>query len=57
MGKKAKILLKDIQAGDTKRTNADILESVELLGYKPKVKIKDGLSKFVDWYKKYNNII
>ena len=57
LGKKAKILLKDIQAGDTKRTNADILESVELLGYKPKVKIKDGLSKFVDWYKKYNNII
>ena len=49
--------MKDIQAGDTKRTNADILESVELLGYKPKVKIKDGLSKFVDWYKKYNNII
>ena len=56
LGKKAKILFKNIQKGDTKRTNADISESIELLGYKPKVKIKDGLSKFVDWYKIYNNI-
>ena len=57
LGKKAKILFKNIQKGDTRRTNADISESIELLGYKPKVKIKDGLSKFVDWYKEYNDTI
>ena len=55
LGKKAEINMLDMQPGDVKATYADIGHSRRLLNYQPKTTIKDGLPKFVDWYKDYHN--
>ncbi|MCL6216752.1 NAD-dependent epimerase [Zunongwangia pacifica] len=41
-----------MQPGDVPRTSADVHE-LELLGYKSTTEIKEGVQKFVEWYKKY----
>ena len=33
---------------------ADIDQSIEMLNYKPTTDIKDGIPKFIDWYKNYH---
>ncbi|MBG7611714.1 NAD-dependent epimerase [Polaribacter sp. BAL334] len=53
-GVDAKKIFLPMQAGDVPRTWADIKE-IEKLGYKSTTKINEGVSKFVDWYKKYYN--
>ena len=52
--KKAKIKIMPAQIGDVKRTYADINKAKKLLGYKPKVKIEEGIKEFVRWYKLKN---
>ena len=52
MGKKAIINRLPAQAGDVPRTYADISKAQSLLGYQPRVNIEDGISKFVDWFRK-----
>ena len=37
------------RVGDIKDNEADLTKIKTLLGYKPKVKFKEGISKFVDW--------
>ncbi len=39
--------------GEVKRLVADITKAKELLGWKPKHMIENGLKKFIDWYKNY----
>jgi len=51
VGKKARIKRLSDQPGDVRVTYADISKSSELLGYKPKVKIEEGIEKFVAWFK------
>ncbi|MFL3025772.1 MAG: GDP-mannose 4,6-dehydratase [Candidatus Neomarinimicrobiota bacterium] len=53
LNKKAIINFKPMQSGDVKETFADITESKEKLGFEPKITIKEGISKFVEWYKNY----
>jgi UDP-glucuronate 4-epimerase len=53
LNEKAIINFKPLQSGDVKETFADITESKEKLGFEPKITIKEGISKFVDWYKNY----
>lgn len=45
-----------MQAGDVPATWADTSDLVNDLGYKPGTTIKEGVSKFVDWYKNYFTI-
>lgn len=52
LGKKAKIVRKEMQPGDVKQTYADISKAKNLLGYNPKTKIEDGMRLFCDWYAK-----
>src|SRR6266404_393251 len=52
LGKKAKINRLPEQPGDMPLTCADILKARKLLGYNPKTKFEDGLTKFVDWFLK-----
>lgn len=52
LGKKAVIKQKELQQGDVMQTYADISKAERLLGYKPKVKINDGLKIFCEWYMK-----
>jgi UDP-glucuronate 4-epimerase len=56
IGIKAKKRLLPIQPGDVKETFAEISESTRDLNFKPKVNIKEGIPKFVEWYKSYYKI-
>jgi UDP-glucuronate 4-epimerase len=56
LGKKAVVDLQPMQAGDVAETFADIGASMRDLGFKPKVKIDQGLAKFVDWYREYYRV-
>lgn len=53
-GKKAIIRSEPMQAGDVRRTYADISKARKMLGYAPGYSIADGLMKFVEWYKEEN---
>ena len=55
VGRKAKIKQLPMQKGDVPVTYADISKAKRLLGYEPKVKIEEGMKRFVEWYKKYGN--
>jgi UDP-glucuronate 4-epimerase len=43
------------QAGDVPITYADVSKAGNLLGYSPKVQIREGLHRFVAWYKDHPN--
>jgi len=43
-------IYKDFRKGDVKHSLADITKAKELLGYKPKYNIDDGLSNTIDWF-------
>ena len=44
-----------MQAGDVKRTSANVDLLIKDYGYKPSTSIEDGLKKFVQWYKMFYN--
>lgn len=52
-GKKAQMNMKDIQPGDVYATYADTDDLAEDIGFKPSTNLRDGLKKFVEWYRKY----
>ena len=56
LGKKAIRNYMDIQPGDVPATwaNADLLK--RLTGYQPQTDFKDGVRKFVDWYRDYYGV-
>jgi len=45
-----------MQPGDVKETVADSSLLEEYIGYKPVTTIKDGIRKFVEWYKNFYSI-
>lgn len=53
VGKKAIIEFSGMSKGDVLTTYADISKARGLLGYEPKVSLQEGITKFVEWYKKY----
>lgn len=55
LGRKAVIERLPVQAGDVPLTYADITKSQKELGYSPKIKIEEGIPKFVEWFKKFGN--
>jgi UDP-glucuronate 4-epimerase len=48
--------LMEIQPGDVPKTWADIEKLQELTGFQPKTSVKEGVRKFIDWYKMYYNV-
>jgi UDP-glucuronate 4-epimerase len=50
-GKKANIEMLEPQPGDVSATYADISKAKRMLNYQPKVKMKEGIKRFVEWYK------
>ena len=56
LGKKAIIEYLPMQAGDVEATFADTSLLESYIGFKPKTKIKDGIKKFVEWYKEFYQI-
>lgn len=55
-GKKAKKNFESMQPGDTRTSLADIAKAKKMLGYQPKTTIREGVPKFVQWYRKYYGI-
>ncbi len=56
IGKEAKLNFKPIQDGDVLDTYADVSPLYQELGFKPKVKISDGVRNFVDWFREYYDV-
>jgi UDP-glucuronate 4-epimerase len=56
LGKKAKKNLLPIQAGDVPATYADVDDLINDVGFKPATSIKEGISRFVEWYRDYYHI-
>ena len=51
LGKKAKIDVLPPQPGDVSITYADIAKARQRLGYNPKIGMKEGIARFVEWYR------
>ncbi|GAB6074874.1 NAD-dependent epimerase [Nautilia lithotrophica] len=56
LGKKAKKNLLPMQPGDVPSTYADTTDLEKDLGYKPYTDVKEGIKKFVEWYKEFYNL-
>jgi UDP-glucuronate 4-epimerase len=53
LGKKAIKNFMPMQPGDVPATWADVSDLVKDLGYAPSVDVREGVKRFVDWYKSY----
>jgi len=54
LGKKAEYDFQPMQPGDVPETFADIEASIRDFGYSPKTTIKEGIPKFIAWYRAYH---
>jgi len=52
---KPKIILKELQMGDVKKTHASISKLTNYINFKPKISIETGIFNFVKWFKSYYN--
>lgn len=50
-GNKKEIIQESLKEGDVNITYADISKANKLIGYKPKTDIRDGIEKFITWYR------
>ena len=57
LGKKAIKELLPLQPGDVPATYADVSDLVRDVGYKPNTSVEEGVKNFINWYKKYYNIV
>ncbi len=53
LGRKAEKELLPMQPGDMPDTFADISDLTADLGYRPSVSVRDGVARFVEWYRGY----
>jgi UDP-glucuronate 4-epimerase len=53
LGLTAKKEFLPMQPGDVPRTEADVTDLVDDLGYKPDTPVKLGIKKFIEWYRQY----
>ncbi len=53
LGRKAKIELLPMQAGDVPETCADIDDLMHDFGCRPSTPIEDGVSRFASWFRNY----
>ncbi|WP_210455382.1 NAD-dependent epimerase [Vibrio crassostreae] len=55
LGIEAKKNFREMQSGDVYKTYADTQDLFDAIGYKPKVGVKEGVMKFIEWYKNFYN--
>ncbi|TGA73346.1 NAD-dependent epimerase [Aliivibrio fischeri] len=55
LGIEAKKNFREMQAGDVYKTYAETSDLFKATGYTPKVGVKEGVQKFVEWYKEFYN--
>ena len=51
-GSKSEIVIKDAEIAQPQKVNLDISE-IQKLGYSPKISVKEGTLRSIDWYKNY----
>ncbi|HUM44841.1 MAG TPA: UDP-glucose 4-epimerase, partial [Fervidobacterium sp.] len=51
-GSESEVVYSDKQKGDAEHTLADTSLAGRLVGYRPEVSIRDGLGRFVEWYRR-----
>ncbi|MBU4501653.1 MAG: SDR family NAD(P)-dependent oxidoreductase [Nanoarchaeota archaeon] len=51
LGSNSHVIYNESVKGDARHTLANIDKAKQLIGYKPKVLLEDGLNRFVKWYK------
>jgi UDP-glucuronate 4-epimerase len=56
IGKKAKRELLPMQPGDVPATYADVDDLMRDVGFRPSTPIKDGIERFVGWYRSYHGL-
>lgn len=56
IGKRANRIYLDMQPGDVVTTFADVSDLEKTINFKPSTSIKEGLVKFVDWYRDYYGV-
>ena len=56
VGKKAKMEMLPMQAGDVMATEADTTALEALTGFKPKTAVEEGVRRFVAWYREYYGV-
>ncbi len=56
LGQKAEVDFLGIQPGDVEKTAANIDRAKTKLDYFPKTSIKEGVPKFISWYKSYHRL-
>jgi UDP-glucuronate 4-epimerase len=56
LGMEAQKNMMPLQPGDVPATSADIRKSKEMLGFNPKTSIREGIHKFLVWYREYYRI-
>ncbi len=56
LGKKAEKNFLPMQAGDVVATYADVEDLMQDVGFKPQTSLKDGITKFVEWYLNYYQV-
>jgi UDP-glucuronate 4-epimerase len=56
IGKKAIKKFLPMQPGDVPATWADVNDLVQDLGYAPGVDVREGVKRFVEWYKEYYKV-
>ena len=56
IGKKAQIVLEPMQPGDVAATYADIESSRRDLGFEPTTPIREGIPRFIRWYREHYGV-
>ena len=56
LGRKAERNMLPMQAGDVPATWADADLLTSLTGYAPKTDVREGVQRFVDWYRDYYTV-
>ena len=54
--RRATLNLMPMQPGDVTATDADTDTTGDVLGYRPKVGVEEGVARFVDWYRDYYRV-
>lgn len=53
IGKEAEKIFLPMQPGDVPRTEADVTDLQEDMGYKPNTPVSTGIERFIEWYKSF----
>jgi len=56
LGRKAQMNLMPMQPGDVPSTMADVGELDAAVGFRPNTSIREGIGRFVEWYKEYYGV-